>query len=127
MALIVLYCIIPFYWMIVSSLRLPSEGRSTEFLPNPPSIENYKGVFAGQNNFGRSLINSLIVSGITTVLTLLFGIIAAYALARLAFTGQGTCVVAHHGVLDVPADHLDPSAAEDVLLDGAVRVVPALD
>jgi multiple sugar transport system permease protein len=89
MGLIVLYCIIPFYWMIVSSLRLPSEGRSTEFLPNPVSIENYKGVFAGQNNFGRSLINSLIVSGTTTVLTLLFGIIAAYALARLAFKGKG--------------------------------------
>ncbi len=89
MGLIVLYCIIPFYWMIVSSLRLPSEGRSTEFLPNPASIENYKGVFAGQNNFGRSLINSLIVSGTTTVLTLLFGIIAAYALARLAFRGKG--------------------------------------
>jgi multiple sugar transport system permease protein len=89
MGLIVLYCIIPFYWMVVSSLRLPSEGRSTEFLPRPPSIENYKGVFAGQNNFGRSLINSLIVSGTTTILTLLFGIIAAYALARLAFRGKG--------------------------------------
>jgi len=89
MGLIVLYCIIPFYWMVVSSLRLPSEGRSTEFLPRPPSIENYKGVFAGQNNFGRSLINSLIVSGTTTILTLLFGIIAAYALARLAFKGKG--------------------------------------
>ena len=89
MGLIVLYCVIPFYWMVVSSLRLPSEGRSTEFIPSPVSIENYKGVFAGQNNFGRSLINSLIVSGTTTVLTLLFGIIAAYALARLAFRGKG--------------------------------------
>ena len=89
MGLIVLYCIIPFYWMVVSSLRLPSEGRSTEFIPNPASIENYKGVFAGQNNFGRSLINSLIVSGTTTVLTLLFGIVAAYALARLGVQGQG--------------------------------------
>ena len=89
MGLIVLYCVIPFYWMVVSSLRLPSEGRSTEFIPNPMSVENYKGVFAGQNNFGRSLINSLIVSGTTTVLTLLFGIIAAYALARLAFRGKG--------------------------------------
>src|SRR5215204_231423 len=89
MGLIVLYCIIPFYWMVVSSLRLPSEGRSTEFIPSPVSFANYVGVFAGQNNFGRSLINSLIVSGTTTVLTLLFGIIAAYALARLAFKGKG--------------------------------------
>jgi multiple sugar transport system permease protein len=89
MALIVLYCIIPFYWMIVSSLRLPTEGRSTEFIPSPASIANYQGVFAGQNNFGRSLINSLIISGTTTVLTLLFGIVAAYALARLQFKGKG--------------------------------------
>ncbi len=88
MALIVLYCIIPFYWMIVSSLRLPTMGRSTDFLPRPASFENYQGVFAGNNNFGRSLINSLIVSGTTTVLTLLFGIVAAYALARLKFKGK---------------------------------------
>ena len=47
MGVIVLYCIIPFYWMIVSSLRLPTEGQSTEFIPSPASIENYKGVFSG--------------------------------------------------------------------------------
>jgi len=85
MILIVLYCIIPFYWMIISSLRDPSEGRSAEFIPSPASVENYKGVFSANNAFGRSLINSVIVSGTTTVLTLLFGIVAAYALARLSF------------------------------------------
>ena len=89
MALIVLYCIIPFYWMVVSSLRLPTEGQSTEFIPSPVSVANFQAVFSPQNNFGRSLINSLIISGITTALTLLFGIIAAYALARLRFRGKG--------------------------------------
>ena len=88
---IVLYCIIPFYWMVVSSLRLPSEGRSTEFIPSPLSIENYQAVFSAQNNFGRSLVNSVIVAGTTTILTLLFGIIGAYALARLRFRGKGRC------------------------------------
>jgi multiple sugar transport system permease protein len=88
MGLIVLYCIIPFYWMIVSSLRLPSMGRSTAILPLPPSLENFQGVFAGSNQFGRALINSVIVSGVTTALTLLFGIVAAYALARLQFRGK---------------------------------------
>jgi len=88
MALIVLYCIIPFYWMVVSSLRLPTMGRSTDFLPRPPSLANYAGVFSGANNFGRSLVNSIIVSGTSTILTLLFGIVAAYALARLRFGGK---------------------------------------
>ena len=89
MGLIVIYCIIPFYWMVVSSLRDPSQGRSTQFIPNPVSVQNFKGVFSGQNGFGRSLVNSIIVSGTTTVLTLLFGIVAAYALARLTFKGKG--------------------------------------
>jgi multiple sugar transport system permease protein len=89
MGLIVLYCIIPFYWMIVSSLRQPTEGRSTEFIPSPMSFQNFAGVFSGGNNFGRSLVNSLIISGTTTLLTLIFGIVAAYALARLAFKGKG--------------------------------------
>jgi multiple sugar transport system permease protein len=88
MGLIVLYCIIPFYWMVVSSLRQPSEGLSTEFIPNPASIENFKAVFSPVNNFGRSLINSVIVAGSATILTLIFGIIAAYALARLRFRGK---------------------------------------
>lgn len=89
MALIVLYCILPFYWMVVSSLRLPTMGRSTQFIPNPVSFLNFQAVFKPGNNFGRSLINSIIVSGTTTILTLLIGIVAAYALARLTFRGKG--------------------------------------
>jgi len=89
MGLIVLYCIIPFYWMIVSSLRTPNEGRSTELIPSPASVENFKAVFSAGNSFGRSLINSLIISSTTTALTLLLGIVAAYALARLTFRGKG--------------------------------------
>lgn len=88
MALIVIYCILPFYWMVVSSLRLPTEGRSTEFLPNPASVANYAGVFAGNNNFGRALLNSVIVAGSTTLLTLIVGMVASYALARLNFRGK---------------------------------------
>lgn len=89
MAVIVVYCILPFYWMIVSSLRLPSMGRSTDFLPIPASFENYVGVFAASNNFGRALLNSVIVSTTTTLLTLLIGILASYALARLRFRFKG--------------------------------------
>ena len=42
-AFIIIYCILPFYWMIVSSLRLPTDGRSTDFLPNPASLEKWHG------------------------------------------------------------------------------------
>ncbi|AXE37561.1 carbohydrate ABC transporter permease [Acidipropionibacterium virtanenii] len=86
--LIIVYCLAPFYWMIVSALRLPSMGLSTNFIPSPVSFDNFKAVFSGQNHFGRSLVNSLIVAGITTVLVLVIGTVAAYAMARLKFRGK---------------------------------------
>ena len=89
MAAIVIYCLLPFYWMVVSSLRLPTMGQSTDYVPNPISGENFIGVFGPQNNFLRSILNSAVVSITTTVLTLVFGIIGAYALARLRFAAKG--------------------------------------
>lgn len=89
MTFIILYCIAPFYWMVVSSLRLPTMGRDTSFWPNPVSFENYPAVFDPINGFGRALVNSVIVSLSTTLVTLLFGILAAYALARLRFRFKG--------------------------------------
>lgn len=89
MAVIVIYCLLPFYWMVVSSLRLPTMGRSTDFIPNPPSVQNYIAVFDPANNFTQAIINSIIVSTTVTVLTLVFGIAAAYALARLRFRFKG--------------------------------------
>ncbi len=89
MTFIIVYCIAPFYWMIVSSLRLPTMGRDTSFWPNPVSFLNYPAVFDPANGFGRALLNSVIVSLSTTLLTLLLGILGAYALARLRFHFKG--------------------------------------
>ncbi|UYG17971.1 carbohydrate ABC transporter permease [Brachybacterium huguangmaarense] len=88
MAFILVYCLAPFYWMLVSALRLPSEGRSTELIPSPISFENFVAVFDPDNHFARALVNSLIVAGGTTVLVLLLGTFGAYALARLDFRGK---------------------------------------
>ncbi len=92
--MIVVYCLAPFYWMIVSSLRLPSMGLSTSIIPNPVSLDNFKGVFQGKNHFGRALLNSLIVAGLTTILVLVVGTVAAYAMARLRFRGKSLVLFA---------------------------------
>jgi multiple sugar transport system permease protein len=88
-AAIVVYCLAPFYWMVVSALRRPSDQFSNEWVPNPPSWQNIRVAFSPSNGFARSLLNSVIVAGTTTVLTLILGISAAYALARLNFRGKG--------------------------------------
>jgi multiple sugar transport system permease protein len=84
-ALIILYCLAPFYWMVVSSLRRTNDIFDISFFPTPVSFENYAAVFNPSQGFGRSLLNSIIVAGTTTVLALVIGIVTAYALARLDF------------------------------------------
>jgi multiple sugar transport system permease protein len=84
-AIVAVYCLAPFYWMVVSSLRTTNDIFETTLLPTTWSIESYLQVFDSSNNFGQSLLNSLIVAGITTAFALVFGIFAAYAIARLNF------------------------------------------
>jgi multiple sugar transport system permease protein len=88
-AVIVVYCLAPFYWMVVSALRRPTDQFSNSFIPSPASLKNLTAAFSSSNGFGRALINSLIVASLTTLLTLILGITAAYALARLDFRGKG--------------------------------------
>ncbi|MFD0509080.1 hypothetical protein ACFQ0G_52025 [Streptomyces chiangmaiensis] len=87
-AAVVAYCVAPFYWMLVSSLRRPADQFSNAPLPAPVSFDNYAGAFDPHNGFGRALVNSLVVAGVTTAVTLVVGIFAGYALARLQFRGK---------------------------------------
>ncbi|GAA1700538.1 carbohydrate ABC transporter permease [Fodinicola feengrottensis] len=84
-AIIVIYCLAPFYWMIVSSLRRTNDLFDNFPIPRPFSVENYGAAFDPRNGFGRALLNSLIVAGTTTILVLVVGTLCAYALARLEF------------------------------------------
>jgi multiple sugar transport system permease protein len=82
---IIVYCIAPFYWMVVSSFRRTSDIFDISALPSPWSLENYAAVLAPESTFLRALLNSLIVAGTTTVLALVIAITTSYALARLSF------------------------------------------
>ncbi|MCF1598041.1 carbohydrate ABC transporter permease [Streptomyces muensis] len=82
---VVAYCLAPFYWMLVSSLRRTSDIFDTSLVPSPVSFENYRAVFDPAQGFGRALLNSLVVAGVTTVLALLLATFTAYAMARLDF------------------------------------------
>ncbi|MFD0479461.1 carbohydrate ABC transporter permease [Nonomuraea thailandensis] len=85
---IALYCLVPFYWMVVSSFRRTADIYDKSPFPSPWSLESYEAVFAPDLGFGQSLLNSLVVAGVTTTVTLVVGTLAAYALARLAFRGK---------------------------------------
>jgi multiple sugar transport system permease protein len=88
-AVIAIYCLAPFYWMVVSSFRRTNDIFENSLIPSPFSLDNYRAAFSAGSGFARGIINSLIVASITTVLVLIIGILTSYALARLEFRGKG--------------------------------------
>lgn len=85
-AFVVVYSAFPFYWAVISSFK-PSDAlfaSNPSFLPLPFTLDHYRNVFL-QANFGRNLLNSLVVAGGATLLSLVLGVLAAYALGRLPF------------------------------------------
>jgi multiple sugar transport system permease protein len=89
-ALIVIWCLLPAYWMVVTSFRQVGFTYDTTPFFSHVTLDNYVTAFSTNlgNHFGRALVNSLIISTVTTVVALLVGVSASYALARLEFRGK---------------------------------------
>lgn len=84
---ILVYTLFPFYWAIVSSLKTGSALFEVEFWPKQPAWSNYPAVFK-QGPFGQNLLNSLVVSLSTVLLSLVLAVTASYSLARIQFRGR---------------------------------------
>jgi multiple sugar transport system permease protein/trehalose/maltose transport system permease protein len=88
-ALIVCWSIGPFLWQTSTSFQ-PDRvllAATPHFFPYPITFEHFVSIFT-EKSFHRYIINSAIVTTITTALCLVFGSIAAYALARLEIRGR---------------------------------------
>lgn len=88
---ILFYLLFPFYWAVVSSFKTPNEMFQVpvSYVPASFQLDNY-GVVFRNDDFARGLLNSTIVSLSVTLLSLLIGSFAAYALGRLPFRGKST-------------------------------------
>ena len=86
-AVIVVFCLAPFYWMVNISLKTGPDLSGSAIVPPNPTLDNYQSIFENAD-FTRALLNSAIVSLSTTALALVVGSFAAYALARLRFPGK---------------------------------------
>ncbi len=86
--LILTFCVFPFYWMVVTSLKTQIVAlQSPPAWLFEPTFSNYREVLFG-DGVGATLINSLIVAVCTTALAVALGCPAAYALARFEFRGK---------------------------------------
>ncbi len=75
----------PIYWLVAMSIRNNSElAGNIPVIPQSFTLEHFKRLFTEQD-FGLALINSLQVTAVSLVLSLLFGLTAAYVIARRRF------------------------------------------
>lgn len=88
--LILAWGLAPFYWMVVTALRDSQFTFTKNPLPSHVTIANFADALAttSGNNFLGAIINSLVISGATTLLALIIGVSCAYALARVDFGGK---------------------------------------
>ncbi len=85
--LVVLYALFPVLWILSLSLKPTSSVKDGKLIPSEITFDNYKGIFSG-DIFTSALINSIGIGLITTVIAVVVGGMAAYAVARLAFPGK---------------------------------------
>ncbi|MBX3144191.1 MAG: carbohydrate ABC transporter permease [Trueperaceae bacterium] len=88
-SVVLVYLLFPFYWATVSAFKSEAEliRMPATYWPNAPTWRNFQAVLSNPT-FVRGIINSGIVAVTVTVLSLLVGAFAGYALGQLRFKGK---------------------------------------
>ena len=105
--------LLPFLWVILSSLKSHEElySKHLTFWPHRWTWDNYTQMFERMVGFGLYYRNSVLVSLGTVVLTLFTGSLAAYALSRFRFRGDRALLLLFLGTMicQKPSHQLHPS------------------
>jgi multiple sugar transport system permease protein len=88
---VVVYALIPVLWTLSLSFKTPAAQTDKKFFPSEWTFQNYKDIFT-TNEFLRALINSIGIAVISTLIAVVLGTMAAYAIARLDFPGKKALV-----------------------------------
>jgi arabinogalactan oligomer / maltooligosaccharide transport system permease protein len=85
----VVYALFPVVFVIGTSLNPSGSLTATQIIPANPTLDNYRRLFTNPTNpFGRWMLNSLIVSATTAVLTVALTSLAAYSFSRFRFKSR---------------------------------------
>jgi len=98
--------VLPFVWIVLSSLKPHEElySNSLTFLPQSYTLVNYTTMFERMVGFGYYYRNSILVSFGTVILTLFAGSLAAYALSRFRFKGDQVVFLVFLATIMVPGE-----------------------
>jgi multiple sugar transport system permease protein len=96
------FSLIPFYWLVNTSLKKGVSLSQGELFPSQPTFENYAAVFQNAE-FLLALRNSVIIAVVTTTVALVLASFAAYALARLKMRRKALILTLILSVTTFPA------------------------
>ena len=101
--LIAFIAMVPFVWMISTSLKTRGALMSIpiEWVPEQPTLDAYQTVFE-RFPFFQTILNSLFISVSYTVLTLLSASLAAYAFTKIRFRGSGLVLGLYLATMMIP-------------------------
>jgi multiple sugar transport system permease protein len=87
----ILYALLPLWWIMALSFKTSTTLADGSFIPTQWTLANYRGIFAN-DDFVRALVNSIGIALIATLLAVVLGTMAAYAIARLRFPGKSVLI-----------------------------------
>ncbi len=94
MTVFIVFTLFPFYWMAVTAVRPDEElyrtwrqASATPFWTLNPTLEHFKGLMES-TAFPHWLWNTMLIALVSTLISLVCGMFAGYALARLKFRGS---------------------------------------
>jgi multiple sugar transport system permease protein len=89
LAFFIAFVAAPFFWMVSISLKPESEifSKHVEFMPRHPTLENYVSIFQFIP-YPQFFMNSVLVAVVTTAISTVVSVLAAYAFSRYRFFGR---------------------------------------
>ena len=100
-----LLMILPFYWMIITSLKLNDEILASQqtFFPTVVMWSNYVHVFQ-VFDFTTYMLNTIVVAVFSTIGTLITTVLAAFAFAKLNFKGRDALFMVFLMTMMIPGE-----------------------
>src|SRR3984893_4418710 len=98
------FAVFPILWTLLTSLKPNADIVTAEiqYLPLHPTFQNYVTLW-GQAGFPTMFLNSTVVTALTVLVCLTFGISGAYSLSRYRFRGRGQILLFYLVIRMFPA------------------------
>ncbi len=95
LAVFLVVTLFPFYWMLITSIKPNRELYNPRIFPlivHQPTLKHYVDLLS-QTSFLTWTYNTMLVAVVSTVVSLVLGVMIAYPLARMNFPGSGVVAI----------------------------------